>query len=211
MATREDSPAQGVARNGHAQETRACRLSHRGCCARPRSRYHAFVVLRRGCLVLLAALCGCITTSGPARGPLHGVESWLTPDFSVESSARRAERLSQLGPRLRAEAARAGRLTSVPAQVVEHDAKAFAGMPERMSGIAGSELERRPHLRSVAPMGSPDEVASRLADDLANLPAILGLERRPLGEHDDREHRTDPHDDRPEKSFGERLLRRLGL
>ena len=170
------------------------------------------MVLRRGTLVLLAALCGCITTSGPStRGPLHGVESWLTPDFGVENFARRADRLSQLGPHVATEAARAGRLTAVPRKIVAHDAKAFADMPHQFSDIAGSELERRPHLRSVAPMGTPDEVASRLAEDLANLPAILGLERRPMGEHDDREHRTDPDDDRPEKTFGQRLLRRLGL
>jgi hypothetical protein len=60
-------------------------------------------------------------------------------------------------------------------------------------------------------MGTPDEIAGRLAADLANLPAMLGLERRAMGEHDDREHRTDPNDNRPEKSFGERLARRLGL
>jgi hypothetical protein len=170
------------------------------------------VVLRRGTLVLLAALCGCINTSGAsARGPLHGLESWLTPDFGVESFARRADRLSQLGPHAAAEAARAGRLTAVPGKIVEHDAKALAGMPDRFTGIASSELGRRPHLRSVAPMGTPDEIAARWAENLANLPAMLGLERRPLGEIDDREHRTDPHDDRPEKTFGERLLRRLGL
>jgi hypothetical protein len=60
-------------------------------------------------------------------------------------------------------------------------------------------------------MGNPNEIAARWAENLANLPAMLGLERRPIGEIDDREHRTDPHDDRPEMSFGERLLRRLGL
>ena len=179
-----------------------------------RRAYHATVaLLRRGYLVLLAALTGCITDSRhrSARGPLHGVESWLTPDFGVENFARRADRLAQVGPHAAAEAARAGHLTVVPSKVVERDAKAFAGMPERLSGIVASELERRPHLRSVAVMGTPDEVAARLAANLANLPAMLGLERRPLGEIDDREHRTDPHDDRPEKSFGERLLRRLGL
>jgi len=173
------------------------------------------VFLRRGCLVLLAALAalgGCINTSGSsARGPLHGLESWLTPDFGVENFARRADRLSQLGPHVATEAARAGRLTAVPGKIVAHDTKAFADMPHRFADMAGSELERRPHLRSVAPIGTPDEFAARLASDLANLPAMLGLERRPMGEHDDREHRTNPDDNRPEKTFGERLLRRLGL
>ena len=170
-------------------------------------------LLRCRTLVLLMALPGCMTTGGPgsARGPLTGVERWLTPDFAVDNFARRADRLARVGPGFVTEAARTERLAKAPAKLVEHEAKGFAGMPRQLSVIASSELRRRPELKSIAPMGTPDEVARRLAANLANLPAMLGLERRPLGERDDREHRTDPHDDRPEKTFGERLLRRLRL
>jgi hypothetical protein len=62
-------------------------------------------------------------------------------------------------------------------------------------------------VRKMAP--SPDRVAATFARNVERIGLLLGLERRPMGEMSDREHRTEPHDDRPEMSFLARLKRRI--
>ena len=49
------------------------------------------------------------------------------------------------------------------------------------------------------------------AEDLALSMRLLGTSLHPLSETSDREHRTDPTDDRPELTFWQRLRRRLRL
>src|SRR5262245_26606710 len=121
-------------------------------------------LLRRGALALVLALPGCITyDAGSARGPLTGVERWLTADFAVDSFARRSDRLAKVGPRVMSEMARTAHLADGPGRLVKHEAKRVAGVPERISDIAGRELTRMPKLKSVAPIGTPDDVAARLA------------------------------------------------
>ena len=44
---------------------------------------------------------------------------------------------------------------------------------------------------------------------MLRLPRTLSLDRRPLGEPDDRQHRTDPWDNHPEAGWSSRILRRV--
>ena len=96
-------------------------------------------------------------------------------------------------------AAGAGRTMALPARIGE-----FAAAEGRRSSDAVQAVP--PLLRQV---GDPNRFAATTARDLERAGFLLGLERRPLGEIDDREHRTDPDDDRPEKTFWQRLWRRV--
>ncbi len=78
-------------------------------------------------------------------------------------------------------------------------------------GLVGRETGRFATLRhspGVAVLDPrPDLV--QLADSLRRLPQILQLDRRPLGEPDDLQHRTDLDDARPEAGWASRILRRI--
>lgn len=100
-------------------------------------------------------------------------------------------------------------------------------LPDRLGEAAGHELDRGRRVpTAVHALGSEAErlgpataaargLAARLAGDpiaaLAVAPAVTGLDRPWLSEPDDRRHRTDPADDRPEPTLWERLRRRLRL
>ena len=56
---------------------------------------------------------------------------------------------------------------------------------------------------------NPEVWAAKLRSSIDKTDEILWLHRRPLGEHDDYEHRTDPDDDSPEAGFIWRVLRRI--
>jgi hypothetical protein len=51
--------------------------------------------------------------------------------------------------------------------------------------------------------------AAELRAVMLRLPRTLSLDRRPLGEPDDRQHRTDPWDNHPEAGWSSRILRRV--
>ncbi len=165
-------------------------------------------------LLALAVLPGCFAAPdlGAPRDGLTGVKRVLAPDFEVNHAARRANGLSRLGPGIVAEAQRAGRLTATPTTLVEHDARAVAALPHRLVNLAALDLARG----AAAPTQAvrlvvPNHFAEHLANDLAEVPVWFGLAHRPFGELDDRRHRTDPYDDRPEASLWTRLRRRLWL
>jgi len=138
------------------------------------------------------------------------------------ADARRArvrERLldHRLGPppdRLAApgELLRVQRFATVPAAAANAVVQNLEEIPPAFVSLATTEIERPLYVRSPDYLRlSPDRIARDVADDTAKLPAVFGLDRRPLGEIDDREHRTDPHDDRPEATLWQRIARRLRL
>jgi|KBSSwiStaDraftv2_1062776.scaffolds.fasta_scaffold738801_1 hypothetical protein len=98
-------------------------------------------------------------------------------------------------------------------------AKAMLGEPPQRIGAAVAstrkltsheivrlgDLRRSPGWSALDPR--PDLVD--LADDTHRLGQYLHVDQRALGEPDDREHRVDPADDRPEAGWLPRILRRI--
>ncbi len=158
--------------------------------------------------LLCAGLAACAAPSGRLHSPVAGAQRVLAVDFAPSVLARRSQSLQRQPGHVAGEARRAEALAHVP-QAAAGEMKRVAKAPVRARSIAGDELARRPDLTTVVP--SPEELGQRVADDLGAMPAYLGIRHRPLREIDDREHRTDPDDDRPEKTLWQRLSRRLHL
>lgn len=163
----------------------------------------------RPLLLLCCWLSACSTPPVPMRAPaspLAAFERVLAIDFRpasrlpaalkrVASGAHhelgRIDRATERGTGLAGELQRLPRAEASAAQ------------------LAGDELRRRPDFAALAP--EPHRLGQDLADALVDVPVHLGFAGAPLDEIDDRRHRTDPHDDRPQRSFWQRLSRRLWL
>lgn len=172
--------------------------------------------LARICLLppLLAVLAGCVAPVDRAapRRPWTGLQQLLGLDLSPAGFGARADRIARTGKALGAEFLRVPRLAAGPPALLQRAAADLARAPHRAYELTVAELHRTPRLPAGwQPFAVLDGAARRLADDLAALPVYAGLANRPLGERDDRRHRTDPHDDRPERGWWARIARRLRL
>jgi len=158
-------------------------------------------------LLVLPACSSPPVPMRPPRSPLAALERVLALDFRPASRARWAT-MAKLPTTAAAELARAGNLAPHLASVPEELTRLSAAR-SRGAQMAGTELQRHPDLASLTP--DPRSVGQDLADALVEVPDHLGLMHVPLGEPDDHRHRTDPSDDRPERSLWQRLSRRLWL
>lgn len=165
-------------------------------------------------LLACAVLGGCAMNFAPGadRGPIESLQRVLAIDFSTSAVAHRQAGIELAVHGLGHEAARLGKLTEVPGKVAHKTGTRLAAVSHDSVALLARELS--PEF-SVPPGAeahfSASHYAQSLADNLADLPVIFGVAHRPMGEHDDLRHRTDPHDDHPEATFLERLRRRLLL
>lgn len=164
------------------------------------------------CLACLLGACQAPPEPGAPPTPAGRLQRVFARDFGAAGAAAAWDRVARFGGVAVAEVRRTTRLTPLAGRIAGPQARAAAAAPQRAAAIAGGELARAGALRT--PRGLvpfPDDQAGHLAAGLAALPDLLRLDRPPLAEPGDREHRTDPHDDRPEVSLWHRLARRIGL
>lgn len=160
------------------------------------------------------AACGSASADRAAAelgAPVQSARDLLAGELDPQHVGRR---LGNIGQRLRG-------LLGEPQRTAVALRNAASALPD--------EALRATHARDLAlgwlgdtvthlPRGVPewlaDEVspasfgtAARSAVDRAA--ALLVPGHRPLGEHDDLQHRTDPGDDRPEAPWLDRILRRI--
>ncbi len=158
-------------------------------------------------LLLLSACSSPPVPMRPPHSPLAAFERVLALDFRPASRARWAC-LPALPGAAANELARAGDLAP-SLDGLPNELQRLPSARARGSQLAAAELRRRPDLDGVLP--EPRQLGQDLADALVEVPAHAGLLRPPMSEPDDRRHRTDPDDDRPERSLWQRLSRRLWL
>ena len=163
-------------------------------------------------IVLLLTLTACAAPPEGAHNPVAGAQRVLAVDFSPSVIARREQSIQRLPGHVAHEAQRASRFGEIPTDATRELSRT-ARVPRTTSTIASSEVDRAGDIPDAVAeiVPSPEELGQRISDDIGNTPAYLGMTHRPLREIDDREHRTDPDDDRPEKTLWQRLARRLGL
>jgi hypothetical protein len=153
-------------------------------------------------LLLLAAGCSA-PDQGLHHSPLQSAQRVVALDFSP----RRAEALGKLPAAIAHEGQRAAVLTRAPTLAGKEVRRAPA-IASSARQIGGHELARRPQPAKLMP--SAHRMGQRLADAIVTAWQLL-VGKRPLGEPDDREHRTDPADTHPEAGWWQRLRRRLLL
>jgi hypothetical protein len=167
-----------------------------------------------GLVVAALAAAGC--TGRPATGtaltPPDKLWRVLAIDFSTPATARRAASLRRAAAAPLGELLRARRFEARFAQLLTASTSGADRLPaifDRASTAVADRCTRFGQRLPVLP--TPSRYAANLARDLDRLPLILGLERRPLTEPSDPEHRTDPDDARPVATWWQRLSRRLSL
>jgi hypothetical protein len=167
---------------------------------------------------IAAALCcllaGCYTAPRlqEDRSPVSRVQHVFARDFSTSGWLAHYENVARLLGGTGPEIARVQHLQAQATTLASAGQTKVAGVPEKAGSLALSELGRWQRARVPADLEpSPERWATTLADRMANVPRFLRLDRRPMSEPGDLEHRTDPHDERPEATFWERVWRRLQL
>lgn len=170
--------------------------------------------------VLIAGFASCLLAVGcytppdgtEARTPTAKLQRVFASDLSIAGWQHRSEGFSRLGPALGAEAARVERFAPSVGSMTTGFTTDATDLPDGIAQLVGAEVGHLQRAQVPAQLRpSADRWAGQVADCLALLPVMFGFDRRMLGEPSDREHRTDPHDDRPEATLWQRLSRRLGL
>lgn len=136
----------------------------------------------------------------------------LDADWSVAGWNTRSEAFGRTWAALGPELQRVERLPARAATLTTGAPSVLGAVPARVEAAIAGELARVERLRIPSPLlPAPEAWAQQTASALSVVPYVLGLDRRPLREPSDREHRTDLHDDRPEVTFWHRIWRRLQL
>ena len=159
--------------------------------------------------LLSLAAAGCIHAPDPAAsGPLSSARRLLAREFSPAAAEASIQTLGKLPGALTRELTRPAKWRLQRATASDALRRA-GGVAQRLAGGVAHELARRPALDQAIPDLHAFE--QDMADDLDLSMKLLGTSLHPLAEPDDRRHRTDPSDDRPEATFWQRLRRRLRL
>jgi hypothetical protein len=154
--------------------------------------------------VALLAACAAPPPDAP-RSPRRTAQALLALDLAP----RRAAAIDRVPARLAAEAGRVPELARTPAAIAGDEGRRVRTAVASGETVAANELDRRPAPQRLLP--SAHRVGQDVADDLVLAAQLTAGARRPLGEIDDREHRTDPGDARPERTWWQRVRRRLWL
>lgn len=159
-------------------------------------------------LPLLAAAACSAPDDHRRRTPLQGVTRVLDLDFSARAQSRTAASLARLPGGVVHETQRLGTLPN-PASAAGSELGRLGPLTRNATRQLGDELARRPELPDRV-LPSAVDFGQALADGLVDVGAVV-VGQRPLPEFDDRRHRHDPHDMRPEATWWQRLRRRLWL
>lgn len=143
----------------------------------------------------------------PVRSAARLFEEFLSPQAIAKDLQQMRDRSVQIASD---EAdfgdarATAGELTD---RELRRPGEMVAGAKDLLAG-EGDRLGRFPDAEGFAAL-DPRKDFTDLRSSVLDLPRTLGLDRRPLGEPDDRRHRTDPWDNHPEAGWSSRILRRI--
>lgn len=161
----------------------------------------------------MCLLAGCF--SPPERedqSPPARVARVLDADWSVSGWNTRSDAFGRTWAAFGPELQRVERLPARATTLTNGVPEAAGSVPARAAAAFAGELARVERLQVPSPLRPDTEVwAEQTASALSVVPHVLGLDRRPLGEPSDREHRTDLRDERPEVTFWQRVWRRLQL
>ena len=140
---------------------------------------------------VIPALLGLLLLAGCYTAPeLQAHPTWPTrvahvfaSDFSITGWDRRQTGLRRPIGAAPGELLRVQRFATVPAAAANAVVQNLEEIPPAFVSLATTEIERPLYVRSPDYLRlSPDRIARDVADDTAKLPAVFGLDRRPLGD-----------------------------
>ena len=165
---------------------------------------------RAALAVALLLLAGCVSEPQPgATAALVSAQRLLASEFGQRAANERTRRLSALPQALGTELERPSRWLRSSAGIEREARRASHAATSIRAGVTAAATRHPTELdRWLLDVKAFERDA---AEDLALSMRLLGTSLHPLSETSDREHRTDPTDDRPELTFWQRLRRRLRL
>ena len=173
------------------------------------TRFHG--LLLTACLWAGGLASGCVSEPRiEETGLLASARRLLAVEASPRAARRKIGELTYWRRQLAAEASRLPRLARRPGPPLRDEFGRVARLSGRARELADAARRRLPPNVGVL-LPDPAELGRELAEDTAFVMLMFGAGKRPLGEYDDREHRTDFRDDRPEATLWQRIARRLRL
>jgi hypothetical protein len=164
----------------------------------------------RAALAAAAVLAACVHAPRiDERGMLASARHVLSIDFDASHAARRAGNLARWPGRVGDELRRAPDVVALPAAAADEFARP-ATLVAAAGSLTANELHRRPNPAALQ-LPTPHQLGQQVADDLETSLLVVGPWHRPMGEIDDRRHRTRYDDDSPEATWWQRIKRRLRL
>ncbi len=167
--------------------------------------------------VLLALALGACQTEptqdrprplgAPVRSAARIVDQFLSPTAVARDLGQVRERATQLAT----DEADLGNAGTVASTVARRESERARAMADSAVALVDREQDRFGLLRQSQGFAAldPTEDLSQLRTAILRMPRTLQFDRRPLGEPDDVQHRTDPRDNHPEAVWSSRILRRI--
>lgn len=180
------------------------------CAASPRRASFAATALP---LLLAVACVGSETQQRPRPldAPVRSAARLFDEFLSPQAVARDLQQMRDRTTQIAADEADFGDARANAAELADRELRRPRAMVEGFEGLVageGDRLARFPDAEGFAAI-DPRQDFTDLRSSVLDLPRTLGLDRRPLGEPDDRRHRTDPWDNHPEAGWSSRILRRI--
>lgn len=143
----------------------------------------------------------------PFRSAGRIVDQFLSPTAVARDLGDMRDRATQMA-KDEADLGDAGKIAS---QVASRESERARAMADGAVAMVDREQERFGMLAASQGFDAidPSHDLSNLRNTILRIPRTLQFDRRPLGEPDDVQHRTDPWDNHPEAGWTSRILRRV--
>jgi hypothetical protein len=143
----------------------------------------------------------------PLRSAAHIADQFLSPAAIARDLDEMRERATQMAT----DEAEFGHARDTAKEMARRESERIREMAEEATSLLQREQQRLgslPRSNGLAAL-DPTQDLLDLRNDIYALPNTLQLDRRPLGEPDDLQARTDPWDNHPEAGWTSRILRRI--
>lgn len=187
-------------------------MTHRTRATRPTAPH----ARSRVCALAALAFAACQTEptqsrprpiDAPFRSAARLVDQFLSPTAVARDLGDMRERATQMAQ----DEADLGDARKVASQVAFRESGRARAMADGAVAMVDREQERFGMLAQSQGFDAidPSHDLSQLRNTILRMPRTLQFDRRPLGEPDDVQHRTDPWDNHPEAGWTSRILRRV--
>ncbi|MEY4829878.1 MAG: hypothetical protein RLZZ562_1674 [Planctomycetota bacterium] len=166
------------------------------------------------CAIALLASCQGSETqnrSRPLNAPVRSATRIFDEFLSPQAMARDLSQMQDRAVSMAEEEGNFGAALDNARVVGDLESQRLGAAKDATTQLLARELDRAGRMTDAEGLSvlDPSQDLAELRGAMLRLPRTLSLDRRPLGEPDDRQHRTDPWDNHPEAGWSSRILRRV--